>query len=71
MIDLFYQHRVDPNVPIEETIGGMAELIAEGKVRCLGISEAAPETIRRAAGVHPIAALQPEHLLPSTAHRGL
>jgi aryl-alcohol dehydrogenase-like predicted oxidoreductase len=62
-IDLFYQHRVDPNVPIEETIGGMAELIKEGKVRHLGLSEAAPETIRRAAAVHPIAALQSEYSL--------
>jgi aryl-alcohol dehydrogenase-like predicted oxidoreductase len=62
-IDLFYQHRVDPNVPIEETIGGMADLVKEGKVRHLGLSEAAPETIRRAASVHPIAALQSEYSL--------
>jgi aryl-alcohol dehydrogenase-like predicted oxidoreductase len=62
-IDLFYQHRVDPNVPIEETVGGMAELVKEGKVRHLGLSEAAPETIRRAAAVHPIAALQSEYSL--------
>jgi len=62
-IDLFYQHRVDPAVPIEETIGGMAELVREGKVRHLGLSEAAPETIRRAAAVHPIAALQSEYSL--------
>jgi aryl-alcohol dehydrogenase-like predicted oxidoreductase len=62
-IDLFYQHRVDPNVPIEETIGGMAELVKEGKVRHLGLSEAGPETIRRAAAVHPIAALQSEYSL--------
>ena len=62
-IDLFYQHRVDPNVPIEETIGGMADLVKEGKVRHLGLSEAAPETIRRAAAVHPIAALQSEYSL--------
>ena len=62
-IDLFYQHRVDPNVPIEETIGGMAELVKEGKIRHLGLSEAAPETIRRAAAVHPIAALQSEYSL--------
>ena len=62
-IDLFYQHRVDPNVPIEETIGGMAELVKEGKVRHLGMSEAAPETLRRAAAVHPIAALQSEYSL--------
>jgi aryl-alcohol dehydrogenase-like predicted oxidoreductase len=60
-IDLFYQHRVDPKVPIEETIGGIAELVKEGKVRYIGISEAAPETIRRAAKVHPIAALQTEY----------
>ena len=53
-IDLFYQHRVDPDTPIEETVGGMAELVKEGKVRHLGLSEAAPETIRRAAAVHPI-----------------
>jgi len=62
-IDLFYQHRVDPNVPIEETVGGMAELVKEGKVRHLGLSEAGPETIRRAAAVHPIAALQSEYSL--------
>jgi aryl-alcohol dehydrogenase-like predicted oxidoreductase len=60
-IDLFYQHRVDPNVPIEDTVGGMAELVKEGKVRFLGLSEAGPETIRRAAKVHPIAALQSEY----------
>jgi aryl-alcohol dehydrogenase-like predicted oxidoreductase len=62
-IDLFYQHRVDPNVPIEETVGGMAELVKEGKVRHIGLSEAGPETIRRAASVHPIAALQSEYSL--------
>ena len=60
-IDLFYQHRVDPNVPIEETVGGMAELVREGKVRHLGLSEAAAATVRRAAKVHPIAALQSEY----------
>ena len=60
-IDLFYQHRVDPNVPIEETVGGMAELVKEGKVRFLGLSEAAADTVRRAAKVHPIAALQTEY----------
>ncbi|MFC0406873.1 aldo/keto reductase [Roseomonas elaeocarpi] len=60
-IDLFYQHRVDPNVPIEETVGGMAELVREGKVRFLGLSEAAAATVRRAAKVHPIAALQSEY----------
>jgi aryl-alcohol dehydrogenase-like predicted oxidoreductase len=62
-IDLFYQHRVDANVPIEETVGGMAQLVKEGKVRHLGLSEAGPETIRRAAAVHPIAALQSEYSL--------
>ncbi|WP_435171376.1 aldo/keto reductase [Paenibacillus glycanilyticus] len=62
-IDLYYQHRVDPNTPIEETIGAMAELVREGKVRYLGMSEAAPGTIRRAAAVHPIAALQTEYSL--------
>ncbi len=60
-IDLFYQHRVDPNVPIEETVGGMAELVKEGKVRHIGLSEAGAETLRRAAKVHPIAALQTEY----------
>jgi len=59
-IDLYYQHRVDPDTPIEETVGAMAELVAEGKVRHLGLSEAAPETLRRAHAVHPIAALQTE-----------
>jgi aryl-alcohol dehydrogenase-like predicted oxidoreductase len=62
-IDLYYQHRVDPEVPIEETVGAMSELVAEGKVRFLGLSEAAPGTIRRAAAVHPIAALQTEYSL--------
>ena len=62
-IDLYYQHRVDPTVPIEETVGAMAGLVAEGKVRFLGLSEAAPETIRRAHAVHPIAALQTEYSL--------
>ena len=60
-IDLFYQHRVDPNVPIEETIAGMAELIKEGKIRHIALSEAGPETLRRAAAVHPITALQTEY----------
>jgi aryl-alcohol dehydrogenase-like predicted oxidoreductase len=60
VIDLYYQHRVDPDVPIEETVGAMAGLVEEGKVRHLGLSEAAPETIRRASAVHPIAALQIE-----------
>jgi aryl-alcohol dehydrogenase-like predicted oxidoreductase len=59
-VDLYYLHRVDPDTPIEETVGAMAELVAEGKVRHLGLCEAAPETIRRAAAVHPIAALQTE-----------
>jgi aryl-alcohol dehydrogenase-like predicted oxidoreductase len=62
-IDLYYQHRVDPNTPIEETVGAMARLAEEGKIRFLGLSEAAPETIRRAACVHPIAALQTEYSL--------
>ena len=59
-IDLYYAHRIDPSVPIEETVGAMAELVTAGKVRHLGLSEAAPETIRRAHAVHPIAALQTE-----------
>ncbi len=63
VIDLYYQHRVDPKVPIEETVGAMAELVRAGKVRFLGLSEAAPATIRRASGVHPIAALQTEYSL--------
>jgi aryl-alcohol dehydrogenase-like predicted oxidoreductase len=63
VIDLYYQHRVDPRVPIEETVGAMAELVKAGKVRYLGLSEAAPETIRRAHAVHPIAALQTEYSL--------
>jgi aryl-alcohol dehydrogenase-like predicted oxidoreductase len=62
-VDLYYQHRVDPNVPIEETVGAMAELVAAGKVRHIGLSEAAPETIRRANAVHPIAAVQTEYSL--------
>jgi aryl-alcohol dehydrogenase-like predicted oxidoreductase len=62
-IDLYYQHRVDPNTPIEETVGAMSRLVEEGKVRFLGLSEAAAETIRRAARVHPIAALQTEYSL--------
>jgi aryl-alcohol dehydrogenase-like predicted oxidoreductase len=63
VIDLYYQHRVDPQTPIEDTVGAMAELVREGKVRHLGLSEAAPATIRRAHGVHPIAALQTEYSL--------
>ena len=63
VIDLYYQHRVDPATPIEETVGAMAELVREGKVRFLGLSEANPETIRRAHAVHPITALQSEYSL--------
>src|SRR5205085_2406851 len=62
-IDLYYQHRVDPNTPIEDTIGALAELVAEGKILHIGLSEAGPETIRRAHAVHPIAALQTEYSL--------
>lgn len=62
-IDLYYQHRIDPQVPIEETVGAMADLVREGKVRHLGLSEAAPETLRRATAVHPITALQTEYSL--------
>jgi aryl-alcohol dehydrogenase-like predicted oxidoreductase len=62
-IDLYYQHRVDPATPIEDTVGAMAELVREGKVRWLGLSEAAPDTLRRAHAVHPIAALQTEYSL--------
>jgi len=62
-IDLYYQHRVDPKVPIEETVGAMAKLVSAGKIRVLGLSEAGPETLRRATKVHPIAALQSEYSL--------
>ena len=62
-IDLYYQHRVDPQTPIEDTVGTMAQLVGEGKIRYLGLSEAAPATIRRAHGVHPISALQTEYSL--------
>ena len=62
-VDLYYQHRVDPTVPIEETVGAMAELVKEGKIRHIGLSEAAPETIRRANAVHPITAVQSEYSL--------
>jgi aryl-alcohol dehydrogenase-like predicted oxidoreductase len=62
-IDLYYQHRVDPDTPIEETVGVLSELVAEGKVRHIGLSEAAPETIRRAHAVHPVTALQTEYSL--------
>lgn len=60
-IDLFYLHRVDPNVPIEDSVGGMADLVREGKIRHIGLSETAPETLRRAVAVHPITALQSEY----------
>jgi aryl-alcohol dehydrogenase-like predicted oxidoreductase len=62
-IDLYYQHRVDPSTPIEETVGAMAQLITEGKIRHIGLSEAAPETLRRALKVHPVTALQTEYSL--------
>lgn len=62
-IDLYYQHRVDPNTPIEDTVGALAELVAEGKVRHIGLSEASPATIRRAHAVHPVTALQTEYSL--------
>jgi aryl-alcohol dehydrogenase-like predicted oxidoreductase len=80
-IDLYYQHRVDPNTPIEETVGALAELVREGKVRYIGLSEASAETIRRAHKVHPIAALQTEYslwtrdpeddILPTTRELGI
>src|SRR5262249_57132097 len=63
VIDLYYQHRVDPRTPIEDTVGAMADLVKAGKVRHLGLSEAAPATVRRAAKVHPVAALQTEYSL--------
>ena len=69
-IDLYYQHRVDPQTPIEDTVGAMAALVREGKVRWLGLSEAAPQTIRRAHAVHPIAALQTEYSLWSREPAG-
>src|SRR5436190_10976078 len=62
-IDLYYQHRVDPTTPIEDTVGALVELVAEGKVRHIGLSEAGPATIRRAHAVHPVAALQTEYSL--------
>ena len=62
-VDLYYQHRIDPNTPVEETVGALAELVAEGKVRHLGLSEASADTIRRAHAVHPIAAVQTEYSL--------
>ena len=70
VIDLYYQHRMDPEVPIEDTVGAMASLVKEGKVRYLGLSEAGPNTIRRAAAVHPITALQSEYSLWTTGPRG-
>ena len=70
VIDLYYQHRVDPNVPIEDTVGAMAELVRAGKVRYLGLSEAAPATIRRAHAAHPISALQTEYSLWTARRRG-
>jgi aryl-alcohol dehydrogenase-like predicted oxidoreductase len=70
MIDLYYQHRVDPDTPIEDTVGAMAKLVRLGKVRYLGLSEAAPDTIRRAQKVHPIAALQTEYSLWSRDPEG-
>ncbi len=63
MIDLYYQHRVDPNTPIEETVGALAQLVQEGKIRHIGLSEASPQTLRRAVKVHPITALQTEYSL--------
>jgi aryl-alcohol dehydrogenase-like predicted oxidoreductase len=63
MIDLYYQHRVDPDVPVEETVGAMAELLRAGKIRAIGLSEAGPQTIRRANAVYPLAALQSEYSL--------
>jgi aryl-alcohol dehydrogenase-like predicted oxidoreductase len=81
VIDLYYQHRVDPDTPIEDTVGAMSDLVREGKVRWLGLSEAAPQTIRRAHAVHPIAALQSEYslwsrepedvILPTLRERGI
>ena len=68
VIDLYYQHRVDPEIPIEETVGAMALLVQEGKVRFLGLSEAGPNTLRRAAAVHPITALQSEYSLWTREH---
>jgi aryl-alcohol dehydrogenase-like predicted oxidoreductase len=68
VIDLYYQHRVDPSVPIEDTVGAMAELVKAGKVRALGLSEASPETIRRGHKVHPLAAVQSEYSLLYREH---
>jgi aryl-alcohol dehydrogenase-like predicted oxidoreductase len=69
-IDLYYQHRIDINTPIEETVGAMAQLVKEGKVRYIGLSEAGPETLRRAAKIHPLAALQSEYSLWSREPEG-
>ena len=69
-IDLYYQHRVDPKTPIEDTVGALADLVTEGKVEHIGLSEAAPATIRRAHAVHPVAALQTEYSLWRTATPG-
>src|SRR3954462_3651487 len=63
VIDLYYQHRVDPNTPIEDTVGAMADLVRAGKIRHIGLSEAGPETLRRAAKIHPITAVQTEYSL--------
>jgi aryl-alcohol dehydrogenase-like predicted oxidoreductase len=75
VIDLYYQHRVDPNTPIEDTVGAMAQLVKDGKVRYIGLSEAAPATVRRAHAVHPISALQTEYSLwtrdPEAVHLDL
>jgi aryl-alcohol dehydrogenase-like predicted oxidoreductase len=68
VIDLYYQHRVDPEVPVEETVGAMAALVKEGKVRHIGLSEAGPQTIRRAHAVHPVTALQSEYSLWTRDH---
>lgn len=68
-IDLYYQHRVDPSVPIEETVGAMADLVREGKVRYLGLSEASTQTLERAHNVHPITALQSEYSLWSAKRK--
>src|SRR3979411_1416277 len=62
-VDLYYQHRIDPSIPIEETVGALSDLVREGKVKHIGLSEAAPETVRRAHAVHPIAAIQSEYSL--------
>ena len=70
VIDLYYLHRVDPRVPIEETVGAMADLVAQGKVRHLGLSEASAASVRRAHAVHPIAALQSEYSLWTRGRRG-